>query len=89
MAGPIRFPTAAELEQGFAAYEAEMALRRLNPLPPAPRDQDDRPAPTVADLVYCPHKGCGKRFDHPQRQVALMMRGRHVKTAHADETEAY
>jgi hypothetical protein len=85
----IRFPTAQELEQGFAAYEAEMQARRAHPLPPLPRDQDDRPPPSVTALVYCPHRGCGKRFDYATKGMALMQRTLHMKRAHADSAEAY
>ena len=85
----IRFPTAAELEQGFAAYEAEMLARRANPLPRPLRDQDERPAPRVTDYVYCPHPGCGKRFDYATKGMALMQRTKHIKKNHADVAEAY
>lgn len=83
---PINFPTAAELDQGFLAYEAEMAARRLNPLPPEPRDGDEDRVPRP-DQIYCDL--CGKVFTHAHRQVALMLRGRHRKEHHAESVEAY
>lgn len=86
----IRFPTAQELDQGFAAQEAAMLARRLNPLPPAPRDQDERPEPApraAEDRVFC--QICGRRFDYATKGMAQMQRVLHVKRAHPNTAEAY
>jgi hypothetical protein len=83
----INYPTNSELEAGYAQQEAEMRARRERPIPPEPRDQDEHaPPPSVADRVFCPV--CGLRFDHPQRPIALMSRGRHLKAEHPDTVEA-
>ncbi len=82
----MRFPTAFELEQESAAYEAEMALRWTNPLPPEPRDQDLGPRAKQTD--YC--RTCGKLFDHYATQgMRTMQLRRHMTRAHADVVEAY
>lgn len=81
----IQFPSPAQVEQDWAAYQAEMAARRANPLPPPPRDQDERPAPPVAQ-VYCPT--CGKVFDFATKGMSQMQRTLHIKRAHPDR-EAY
>lgn len=85
----IRFPTAQELEQGYAAYEAEMATRRAHPIAAEIRDCDLReldPPPSIEERVYCPQ--CGKRFDHENRQIARMTRGRHLKAEHPEQIDA-
>lgn len=82
----IRLPTRAEVDQGFEAYEAEMAARRLHPLPPSPRDGDEDRLPRIAP-IFC--ATCGQRFDHANRQVARMLRGRHQKGHSPDTREAF
>ncbi len=80
-----RFPTAFELEQEAAAYEAEMALRWTNPLPQEPRDQNELPPPPK---VYC--QTCGKLFDHYRTEgMAKMQLRNHVALKHRDTVEAY
>lgn len=86
----LRFPTAAETDQGYAIQEAEMAARALNPLPREPRDQDlrdDAMPVRVATGVPCPQ--CGRVFDYATKGMTALQLKKHQRTAHPDDVEAY
>jgi hypothetical protein len=75
------FPTAAELDQGVAIYEAEMALRWAHPLPPEPRDQDVRERPPAS--VFC--QSCGRVFDHYRTQgMRVLQLRKHQARVHPE-----
>lgn len=93
MAAGWRFPTQDEVDQGFAAQEAELATRALHPLPRAPRDQDERegggvePVAPRAPKVFCPT--CGRIFDYGTKGMAVLQMKKHQRKEHADTVEAY
>lgn len=93
----IRFPTAAELEQGSATYEAEMQMRTRHPVPYPRRDADpvepEGPAPAIfpphpLPEVVCAH--CGLVFDHyGTKGMRVLQLRKHEKKMHAELAEAY
>lgn len=88
---PIRFPTAAELEQGFALQVAEDLARRAHPRPRELREQDLRepeaPAPPPPHLpkAFCPT--CGKVFDYGTVGMSKLQLKRHQTAAHPESIE--